>query len=311
MFQCPANKGFPMLRATSKAALALLLILVTGCGEQDPQTQYLNDFADEEGTVRTESGLLYQELESGDGPSPAAADLVAVHYRGTLVDGTEFDSSYARGEPAIFPVNRLIPGWVEALQLMQTGDRWKIVVPAELGYGAEAVGKIPPNATLVFEMELLAIKDQEEMREEQLRRREEIPQQNAEERQKFMQEQQDYLDENAKKDGVTITESGLQYRVLEAGEGTSPAPESMVTVHYAGSLIDGTEFDSSYKRGEPATFPANRLISGWVEALQLMREGDKWELVIPAELGYGAQGAGRDIPPGATLVFTVELISVG
>ncbi|WP_268245731.1 FKBP-type peptidyl-prolyl cis-trans isomerase [Kordiimonas sediminis] len=120
-----------------------------------------------------------------------------------------------------------------------------------------------------------------------------------------------YLEMNGKKEGVTTTESGLQYKVLESGEGASPAgPSSSVTVHYAGRLIDGTEFDSSYRRGEPATFGLNQVIPGWTEGVQLMKEGDKFEFTIPFELGYGARGSGQNIPPYATLIFDVELIKV-
>ncbi|MEX0298223.1 MAG: FKBP-type peptidyl-prolyl cis-trans isomerase, partial [Kordiimonas sp.] len=123
--------------------------------------------------------------------------------------------------------------------------------------------------------------------------------------------QQGFLENNAKQDGIKVTESGLQYRVIEEGNGEkSPTASSQVTVHYAGKLIDGSEFDSSYKRGEPASFPLNGVIGGWTEGLQLMKEGDKFEFFLPYELGYGARGSGRNIPPFATLIFTVELISV-
>ena len=119
-----------------------------------------------------------------------------------------------------------------------------------------------------------------------------------------------YLRENATKPGVINLASGLQYRVLTAGSGSSPGPGDSVTVHYRGTLINGKEFDSSYQRGEPATFPVNRVIKGWTEALQLMREGAKWELYIPSELGYGSRGAGSDIPADSVLIFEVELLKV-
>ena len=121
----------------------------------------------------------------------------------------------------------------------------------------------------------------------------------------------EYLEENAKKDGVTTTASGLQYRVLTEGTGKQPGARDKVTVHYAGRPINGKEFDSSYKRGEPIAFGLNQVIAGWTEGVQLMKEGAKYELVIPSDLGYGARGAGRDIPGGATLIFDVELLKVG
>jgi FKBP-type peptidyl-prolyl cis-trans isomerase len=118
-----------------------------------------------------------------------------------------------------------------------------------------------------------------------------------------------YLAANKKKKGVKALPSGLQYKVITQGKGKTPKTTDTVTVNYKGSLVDGTEFDSSYKRGQPATFPVNGVIKGWTEALQLMKEGSKWELVIPADLAYGDQGR-PGIPPGSTLIFEVDLISV-
>lgn len=123
-------------------------------------------------------------------------------------------------------------------------------------------------------------------------------------------EGKDFLDANSKKKGVVVLPSGLQYKVLNSGAGKTPSASNRVTVHYSGFLIDGTVFDSSYERNSPATFPVNGVIAGWVEALQLMKEGDKWEVYIPSELAYGKSGAGGDIGPNATLIFTVELIKV-
>ena len=122
--------------------------------------------------------------------------------------------------------------------------------------------------------------------------------------------QKDYLAQNAKKNGVIQTKSGLQYRVLREGSGKSPKATNNVRVHYKGTLIDGTQFDSSYDRGAPITFPLNRVIPGWTEGVQLMKEGAKYEFVIPANLAYGNRGAGKVIPGGATLVFEVELLKV-
>ncbi len=119
-----------------------------------------------------------------------------------------------------------------------------------------------------------------------------------------------YLEENSKQEGVVTTESGLQYKVLDEGQGASPQPDSTVDVHYRGTLVDGTEFDSSYSRGEPATFPVGDVIPGWTEALQMMKEGAKWEIAIPAELAYADQGAPPVIPPSAALIFEVELLKV-
>ncbi|RLA40705.1 MAG: hypothetical protein DRQ64_04025 [Gammaproteobacteria bacterium] len=117
-----------------------------------------------------------------------------------------------------------------------------------------------------------------------------------------------FLAENAKKDDVVVLESGLQYKVITAGTGATPAPENTVEVHYVGTLLDGTEFDSSVKRGVPAQFGVTQVIPGWVEALQLMKEGAKWELYVPAGLAYGPGGTGGLIGPNQTLIFEVELL---
>ncbi len=119
-----------------------------------------------------------------------------------------------------------------------------------------------------------------------------------------------FLAENAKREGVKSTASGLQYEVLTEGTGKTPAASDTVEVHYRGTLIDGTEFDSSYKRGEPISFPLNRVIPGWTEGVQLMKEGGKTRLFIPSELAYGKRGAPGAIGPDETLIFDIELIAV-
>lgn len=141
------------------------------------------------------------------------------------------------------------------------------------------------------------------VREEQTRSREADATRNREEGAAF-------LAENAAKEGVTTTDSGLQYEVLQPGGGPTPAPTDQVTIHYQGTLVDGTVFDSSYDRGEPATFGVGGVIPGFSEGLQLMPVGSKYRFVIPSELGYGPQGAGGDIGPDATLIFEVELLEI-
>ena len=120
-----------------------------------------------------------------------------------------------------------------------------------------------------------------------------------------------FLEENAKKEGVVSLPSGLQYKVLTAGTGTAhPSASSQVKVHYRGTLLSGKEFDSSYKRGEPSTFGVGQVIKGWTEALQLMVEGDEWEVYIPSELAYGERGTGADIGPNSVLTFKVHLVEI-
>src|SRR5690349_11975738 len=117
-----------------------------------------------------------------------------------------------------------------------------------------------------------------------------------------------FLEENSKREGVVTLDSGLQYEILQEGNGAKPEGSSRVTVHYEGRLTNGDVFDSSYKRGQPATFGVRQVIPGWTEALQLMPVGSKWRLFIPSDLGYGARGAGGAIPPHAVLIFDVELL---
>ena len=123
-------------------------------------------------------------------------------------------------------------------------------------------------------------------------------------------EGEEFLAANKTKEGVVTLPSGLQYKILTEGTGPKPAAADTVSCNYRGTLLNGTEFDSSYKRGQPASFPVTGVIKGWTEALQLMPVGSKWQLFIPAELGYGDRGAGADIGPGATLIFEVELLSI-
>jgi len=138
------------------------------------------------------------------------------------------------------------------------------------------------------------------------------------ERQKSLKEQAEknlsegktFLAENGKKEGIKTLPSGLQYKIVKEGDGPTAKASDTVTVHYRGTLTDGTEFDSSHKRGQAATFPVDKIIPGWTEALQLMKTGATWQLFIPPELAYGERGAGRNITPNSTLIFEVELISV-
>jgi FKBP-type peptidyl-prolyl cis-trans isomerase len=232
---------------------------------------------------KTESGLTYKILRRGSGKFPLRSDQVRVHYEGKLTDGKIFDSSYRRGSPITFPLAGVIPGWTEGLQLMQEGAQWELVIPPQLAYGNREVGKglIPPNSTLIFSIEFLEVIV--------------IPPPEV---------------AVLKGDHVEKTASGLQYRVVHAGKGQKPKPTDQVRVHYEGRLMDGTVFDSSYKRGEPIVFPLNKLVPGWIEALQMMEVGSKWELLLPPHLGYGARGVPGVIPPNAYLQFTVELLAV-
>lgn len=177
------------------------------------------------------------------------------------------------------------------------------VEPQSLALGiSDALGELDPK---ISESEMQAVMNafQTEMEAKQ----EKI---NAAQSSQNVDDGRAFLEVNRMKEGVIVLPSGLQYREVKAGTGKSPKSTDKVTTHYKGTLLDGTVFDSSYERGEPASFPVNGVIAGWTEALQLMREGSVWELFIPSNLAYGARGAGGKIGPNATLCFTVELINV-
>ncbi len=229
----------------------------------------------------TTTGLASKVLTPGTGSEhPAAADTVSVHYTGWTTDGKMFDSSVARGKQSSFPLNRVIAGWTEGLQLMVVGEKRRFWIPENLAYGGRP-GR--PAGMLVFDVELFDIK--------QAPKPPEVP-----------------SDVAAPPEGAEVTKSGLASKVLAAGSGEQhPKASSTVTVHYSGWTTDGKMFDSSVTRGQPASFPLNRVIPGWTEGLQLMVEGEKRRFWIPQKLAYkGQPGA-----PAGMLVFDVELIEIG
>ncbi|MBI4882168.1 MAG: FKBP-type peptidyl-prolyl cis-trans isomerase [Planctomycetes bacterium] len=359
----------------------------------------------QEDVQTTASGLQFQVLAKGDDSvHPKLGDKVKVHYTGTLVDGTKFDSSRDRGVPAEFVLGGVIPGWNEGLQLMTPGARFLFTIPPELAYGAEGrPPRIPANATLVFDVELIEVtpgkgfpefvpgnpekqvklengliyevleegegrnptsdepleldyalwttagklldtsatkspvkgpaetmtvaflKEAPLLMKPGARWRFEVPPELG-----FGDRAQPGLEPNSTTiwelklvrsieplpvpefelpadEELQTTASGLKYQVVREGEGTPPLMGQDVTVHYAGWLTDGTLFDSSFTRGEMATFTLGRVIAGWNEGLQLMKPGAVYRFVIPSDLAYGQRGAPPAIGPDATLVFHVEL----
>ena len=230
--------------------------------------------------VTTDSGLASKVLAEGTGTvHPDAWDTVTVHYTGWTTDGTMFDSSITRGQPATFPLNRVIPGWTEGVQLMVVGEKRRFWIPEKLAYAGRPGA---PQGMLVFDVELLGIDEAPDPPS--------APEDVAE-----------------PPEDATVTDSGLASKVLVEGTGTvHPDAWDKVTVHYTGWTTDGTMFDSSITRGQPASFPLNRVIPGWTEGLQLMVVGEKRRFWIPEELAYKGQ-PGR---PQGMLVFDVELLGI-
>lgn len=233
---------------------------------------------------KTPSGLFTRVLTKGTGKQkPKPDDRVKVHYSGWTRDGKMFDSSVARGEPAVFGVGQVIKGWTEALQLMVAGEKRRLWIPAELAYG-ERPG-FGPAGQLTFDVELLEVLETPKAPD--------APK-----------------DVKAAPKDAKKTESGLAYKQLVKGKGSrKPTLTDRVSVHYTGWTTDGKMFDSSIPRGEPTTFPVGRVIKGWTEGLQLMVEGDKMRFWIPAELAYGDKPTRAGAPAGM-LVFDVELLAI-
>ncbi len=234
--------------------------------------------------VKTASGLEYEITQKGKGgKQPKPGDMVTVHYTGKFTNDTVFDSSVKRGQPIKFTlgVGQVIKGWDEGIALLHVGDKAKFIIPPDLAYGAQARGPIPANSTLIFEVELIDVKE------------------------KITPKQFDVTG----KDTVT-TASGLKYIKVHTTEGEAPKAGQMVNVHYSGYLMDGKMFDSSVQRDEPFRFNlgAGQVIKGWDEGIALLKKGEKARLIIPYTLGYGEAGHPPVIPPQATLIFDVELI---
>jgi len=239
-----------------------------------------------EDTITTASGLKVIFSERGEGEQAVAGNVVKVHYVGKLEDGTEFDNSVKRGEPIAFPLGQgqVIKGWDEGIAMMRVGDKATLIIPPSIGYGERDMGTIPANSTLYFDVELVEVVEVKQP----------VP-----------------FDIEGKK--VESTPSGLKYvMVVENPDGEQAYANMTAEVEYTLYLEDGTMVDSSIPRGTPLKFTlgAGQVIAGWDEGIRLMQVGEKMRLVVPAKLGYGDRGAGGVIPPGATLIFDVELISV-
>jgi peptidylprolyl isomerase len=362
-----------------------------------------------QGARTTSTGLQYLEESAGSGETPKAGDIVTIHYIASLLDGTELSNTYTLDQPinTVWGLNRLLPGWEEGVGMMKPGGKAKLVLPANLAFGEEGYGIVPPNSQIVMEVELLLVEPAPiptEIAAGQLTQTTsglqyyEINEGEGAEATKnstistnyiiWVKTDEGYIfvdqstagsplsfvlgrgdmvfpgwDEGATGMNVggkrllvippdlglgseensvipanstlvmeieltdvkepqiatevgeqdfTTTESGLKYYDLETGTGDSPEAGQTVVVHYTGWLTDGTQFDSSLDRGETFSFVlgAGNIIPGWDEGLATMKVGGKRQLVIPPSLAYGDQGAGSVIPPGATLIFEIELLEI-
>lgn len=216
---------------------------------------------------------------------------------------------------ALISLAGLVAGQAMAVDLDDDKKRFSYIVGMQIGQQMKA-----DNIDLDEVAFMAAIKDVSNGAKPQLSQADiqatlqRIQQERAVEAQKAAEsnraEGESFLADNAKKPKIKTLESGLQYKVVKAGTGAMPKATDTVEVHYRGTLINGAEFDSSFSRGEPATFPVNGVIKGWQEALQLMKEGAKWQIFVPSDLAYGSRGAGAQIGPNATLIFDVELLKI-
>jgi len=296
------EEGLALMKAGGKAKMVLppdLAFGEEGYGAIPPNSQVVLDVellsvdeppqpseVAESDLTTTESGLKYYDLTEGDGGEAAANSTVTTHYTVWVAgdDANSYILSSAGNQPVTFVVGRgdtVFPGWDEGVTGMKVGGKRLLVIPPELALGDQASATIPANSTLIMEIELTDINEPVKMSE---------------------------VDPN----NYTTTESGLQYYDIEEGTGETPQAGQTVVVHYTGWLEDGTQFDSSVDRNEPFSFVLGEggVIPGWDEGVATMKVGGKRQLRVPAELAYGDAGAGSVIPPGATLIFDIELLEI-
>ncbi len=275
----------------STAILIAFSAVLTSCSLFKPKaTPCVPTVVKNPETIKTASGLQVIIKTKGCGVQAMPGDQVKVHYTGKLTNDTVFDSSVKRNQPFEFKLGKhqVIKGWDEGIALLHVGDKATLIIPAELGYGAQGQGGIPPNSVLVFDVELLDLKE-------------------------------GVHKANAKGKDTVTTASGLKIVYLSdtklpefAATNTAnmPVNGNKVKVHYSGFLLDGSLFDSSVERGQPFEFTlgAGMVIKGWDEGIALLHKGERAQLILPYNLAYGERGHPPVIPAKATLVFDVELV---
>ncbi|MCB9015269.1 MAG: FKBP-type peptidyl-prolyl cis-trans isomerase [Lentimicrobiaceae bacterium] len=262
-------------------------------------------------TAPLASGLIFTETKKGSGQKPKDGDIATIHFKVSDISGRVFFSSFEQGEPMRWEVGKEFDnaGATEALKLMTKGSKASIVVPSSIGFGEQGRGQmVAPYTTLLYDLEILDFMTKAQYEKEQAAEKKKAEDAKA----KAKGEEAGKLESYIKNNKITVkpTASGLYYIETAKGSGASPVSGKKVKVHYTGTLLDGTKFDSSVDRGQPFEFVLGQgqVIKGWDEGIALMKKGGKARLIIPSAIAYGENGRMPTIPPSATLVFDVELL---
>lgn len=263
-------------------------------------------------TEPLESGLIFIEEKAGSGRHPKAEEMVSVNLTVSLVDGTKIFSTDDRGEPFEYQYGQNFdtPGLEEGVGMLKKGGKARLIVPHQIAYGAESKGQmIPPYSSIIYDVELISMRSKEAYDKERAEIQKEQQAKEDERKNSEKSLRDKYIEDN----GINVlpTASGLYYIEKEKGTGSRAMAGDQVYVHYTGTLLDGTKFDSSLDRGEPFSFRlgVGEVIKGWDEGIGLMNEGGKATLIIPSAIAYGSRDSGT-IPAYSTLLFEVELIKV-
>lgn len=259
------------------------------------------------------SGLYYIETKKGTGIKPKTGDFGKLHFKVSTIDGNVLYSSFEQGEPMMWENGKEFDnkGVTEALSIMSKGSKASIIVPSSLAFGEQGRGQmVPPYTTLLYDLEMTDVMSKAQFEKEKAEKERQAAELKEKAKREEMSTLQSYL--NSNKISVAPTATGLYYIETKKGTGVQAAPGKTVEVHYTGTLLNGTKFDSSFDRNKPFEFVLGQgqVIPGWEEGIAMMKEGGKAKLIIPSKLGYGENGQGSRIPPSATLIFEVELISV-
>lgn len=272
----------PALAIGALVILVGLVVITSGLGA--PNLSDGSDGSENDPELKELApGVKFRDAKEGTGEPCPAGSNVTVHYTGWTTDGTVFDSSKKTGGPANVALGDRIRGWQIGIPGMKAGGIRKLVIAPAMGYGPKAEKNIPPNSTLIFEVELVSFERKEPKK------------------------MLDGSDGTETDPGLREVTPGVKARDLKEGIGEAVKPNATVTIHYTGWLTDGTVFDSSRARGEPSTFPLGSLVKGWQEGIPGMKPGGIRKLVIAPEKGYGSQDKGT-IPPNSTLIFEIELL---